>query len=100
MKIDHNLSAIITGGASGLGAATAARLSAKGVRVAIFDSNAEAGQKMANEINGLFIQTDVSNAQSVAESLAQARAQNGQEHICINCAGIAPAAKTVSRGTA
>lgn len=98
MQITDQLSAVITGGASGLGAAVARKLASKGIKVALFDMNEEAGEALAAELGGVFCQTDVSNAESVASALEKARAANGQERICVNCAGIAPAAKTISRG--
>jgi NAD(P)-dependent dehydrogenase (short-subunit alcohol dehydrogenase family) len=100
MQITDQLSAVITGGASGLGAAVARKLASKGIKVALFDMNEEAGEPLAAELGGVFCQTDVSNAESVASALEKARAANGQERICVNCAGIAPAAKTISRGAA
>lgn len=100
MKSIDQMSAVITGGASGLGAAVAKLLASKGVKVALLDMNAEAGEALAAELGGVFCQTDVSDGKSVSDALAKSRAANGQERICVNCAGIAPAAKTVSRGAA
>lgn len=100
MQLNETISAIVTGGASGLGAATAHALASKGVKVAIFDLNEEAGTKLAAEIGGVFVSVDVSNPQSVTNGMAAARAKHGVERILVNCAGIAPAAKTVSRGAA
>lgn len=100
MKNTDKMSAVITGGASGLGAAVAKLLSTKGIKVALLDMNAEAGEALATELGGVFCQTDVSDQKSVTDALTKARDTNGQERICVNCAGIAPAAKTVSRGEA
>ncbi len=100
MKSIEQLSAVITGGASGLGAAVATLLASKGAKVALLDMNAEAGEAKATELGGVFCQADVSDPASVAAALSKARATHGQERICVNCAGIAPAAKTVSRGAA
>ena len=100
MKNIDKMAAVITGGASGLGAAVATLLASKGVKVALLDMNVEAGEVKAAELGGVFCQTDVSDQASVAAALANARAAHGQERICVNCAGIAPAAKTVSRGAA
>lgn len=97
MKIIPGTAAVVTGGASGLGEATARRLAAEGAKVAIFDMNAERGPKVAAEIGGLFCQVDVTSDRSVAEGFAKARAAHGQERILVNCAGIATAAKTASR---
>ena len=100
MQISADSAAVISGGASGLGHATAKRLADAGARVAILDINEEAGQAAAKAIGGMFIATDVTDPQSVAQALDTARAAHGTERICVSCAGIAPAAKTVSRGAA
>lgn len=100
MKLDADLSAVVTGGASGLGAAVAAALRVKGIKVALLDRDVEKGTRLAAQIDATFCETDVTDARSVAAALTQARAINGQERICVNCAGLAPAAKTVSRGQA
>lgn len=100
MKLDTSLSAVVTGAASGLGAAVVRALRAEGVRVAIFDVNAAAGQALAAETGAHFRNVDVTSDASVAEGLAAARAQHGQERILVNCAGIAPAAKTAGRDKA
>ncbi len=97
MKLDASISAVITGGASGLGAATARRLAAAGVKVAQFELNAEAGQALAAQLGGVFCQVDVTNEASVDAGFAQARAANGQERILVNCAGTGNAIKTASR---
>ncbi|MGI9350854.1 MAG: SDR family NAD(P)-dependent oxidoreductase [Rhizobiaceae bacterium] len=97
MKLDDKLSAVVTGGGSGLGEGTARALAARGVKVAIFDVNEEGGQGVASDIGGVFAKVDVSDPQSVAAGLESSRSAIGQESICVNCAGIAPAAKTVDR---
>ena len=97
MELNDTLAAVVTGGGSGLGESTARALAAKGVKVAIFDVNEEGGKRVASEIGGVFAKVDVSDSASVAAGLEVARAANGQEQICVNCAGIAPAAKTVDR---
>jgi NAD(P)-dependent dehydrogenase (short-subunit alcohol dehydrogenase family) len=89
--------AIVTGGASGLGAATARALAAKGVKVAIFDLNAAAGEAIAHEIGGTFCAANITQDASVGDAFAQARAAHGQERILVNCAGIGSAFKTASR---
>ena len=100
MKLDASISAVITGGASGLGAATARRLAAQGVKVALFDLNAEVGQALAKELGGVFCQVDVTNEAQVDEGFAKARAAVGQERILVNCAGIGGAVKTAGRDKA
>ena len=97
MKIDGSISAIVTGGASGLGEATARRLAGAGAKVAIFDMDADRGEKVAGEIRGLFCSVDVTSEESIDAGLAKAREAHGQERICVNCAGIAIGQKTASR---
>ena len=87
MKLDSNIAAVVTGGASGLGEATARALAAKGVKVAIFDRDAERGEKVAAEIGGVFAQVDVTSDEAVDAGFAKAREAHGQERICVNCAG-------------
>ncbi|MBA5776407.1 SDR family NAD(P)-dependent oxidoreductase [Stappia sp. F7233] len=98
MKLGDQIAAVVTGGASGLGEATARRLAAAGVRVTIFDMSVEKGEAVARDIGGLFIAVDVSSEESVVKGLEAARARHGVERILVNCAGIAPAARTTSRG--
>lgn len=97
MQLNSGVSAVVTGGASGLGAATARALAKEGVKVAIFDLTEEKGEAVAKEIGGVFCKVNVTNDQSVDEGFAKARAANGQERILINCAGAGNATKTVSR---
>lgn len=97
MNLDSSIAAVVTGAASGLGAATARALAAKGVKVAIFDLNAEAGEALAKEIGGVFCEVNVTDDASVDAGFARARAAHGQERVLVNCAGIAPGAKTVGR---
>src|SRR5437764_13590747 len=97
MKLDSNIAAVVTGGASGLGEATARALAARGVKVAIFDRDADKGARVAAEIGGVFAPVDVTSDEAVAAGFAEARAAHGQERICVNCAGVANAAKPVGR---
>jgi NAD(P)-dependent dehydrogenase (short-subunit alcohol dehydrogenase family) len=97
MKLDSTISAVITGGASGLGAATARALAAKGVKVAIFDLQVEKGEAVAAEIGGVFCEVNVTSDESVDAGFEKARAANGQERILVNCAGTGSAMKTASR---
>ena len=97
MKLDSSISAVITGAASGLGEATARALAAQGVRVAIFDMNAERGEAVAKEIGGVFCKVNVTSEEDVDAGFAKARAANGQERIMINCAGTGNAIKTAGR---
>lgn len=89
--------AVVTGGASGLGAATARALAAQGVKVAIFDLNEEAGEAVAKEIGGVFCKVNVTDEASVDAGFEKARAAHGQERIMINCAGTGNAFKTAWR---
>ena len=97
MKLDSTVSAVITGGASGLGAATARKLAESGVKVALFDLNDEKGEALAKELGGVFADVDVTKEDEVDAGFAKARAAIGQERILINCAGTGEAIKTASR---
>ncbi len=97
MKLDSNISAVITGGASGLGAATARALAANGVKVALFDLNEEKGEALAQELGGVFCNVNVTDDASVDAGFAKSREAIGQERILVNCAGTGNAIKTVSR---
>ena len=98
MKIDKHTRAVVTGGASGLGAAVAEALARKGARVSIFDVDASLGESRAEALGSLFCKVDVSDPASVAQGFAEARRHFGQERLVVSCAGIAPAARTVGRG--
>ena len=93
----RDVAAIVTGGASGLGGATASMLAAHGARVAIFDLNEEQGPRKAQELGGAFFRVDVADAQSVKDGLEAAAQAHGTARILVNCAGVAPAIKTVGR---
>ena len=89
--------AIVTGGASGLGAATARALAAGGARVTILDRDDSKGTAVAAEIGGTFRRTDVTDPVSVAQALKDAEGLHGAARIVVNCAGIGPPAKVVNR---
>ncbi|WIW90761.1 SDR family NAD(P)-dependent oxidoreductase (plasmid) [Sphingobium sp. V4] len=91
------LAAIVTGGASGLGKATAQMLAANGAKVTIFDLNEEAGKSVAAEIGGVHVAVNVADDASVAAGLDAAEQAHGVPRILVNCAGIAPAVKTVGK---
>jgi NAD(P)-dependent dehydrogenase (short-subunit alcohol dehydrogenase family) len=97
MKLDGSVAAVVTGGASGLGRATALALAGRGAKVAIFDLNAEAGEVFAAEIGATFCKVDVTSEAEVDAGFAKARAAHGQERVLVNCAGTGNAIKTVSR---
>ena len=92
-----NAAAIVTGGASGLGGAPAAMLAARGAKVALFDRDAAAGAAHATAIGGLFAQIDVTDDAAIDAALAEAEAAHGIARILVNCAGVAPAIKTVGK---
>jgi NAD(P)-dependent dehydrogenase (short-subunit alcohol dehydrogenase family) len=96
MKIDSSLSAVVTGGASGLGRATAEALAASGVKVAIFDINDALGEEVAASIGGLFVHVDITDEQSVLDGYAKARAAHGQERVCVHCAMTSRRGKTLA----
>ena len=97
MKIDHSIAAVVTGGASGLGEASARALAAQGAKVALFDLNEERGARVAAEIGGIFCKVDVSDEASVDAGFAKAREAHGQERVLVCCAGIGTIGKTVRR---
>ena len=98
MKEINGIAAIVTGGASGLGAATARMLAEAGAKVAIFDMNEAGGMAQAEEIGGTFFKVDVTNEESVRLAIAEAEVENGIARILVSCAGIATGAKTVGKG--
>jgi NAD(P)-dependent dehydrogenase (short-subunit alcohol dehydrogenase family) len=97
MKLSSDISAVITGGASGLGAATARRLAKQGVKVALFDLNEAQGEALAKELGGVFCKVDVTSEEQVDAAFAKARAAIGQERVLVNCAGTGNAIKTAGR---
>lgn len=97
MQLDSSVAAVVTGGASGLGEATARLLATKGVKVSLFDLNAERGQAVATDIGGQFFAVNVTSDESVDAGFSKARAAHGQERILVNCAGVGNAIKTAFR---
>lgn len=96
MKLDPNTAAVVTGGASGLGRATAEALAAAGVKVTIFDINDALGEEVAQSIGGLFVHVDITDEQSVLDGYAKARAAHGQERVCVHCAMTSRRGKTLA----
>lgn len=92
-----NCAAIVTGGASGMGRATAIKLSQMGAKVALFDLNKEAAEKVAAEINGYAVACDVTQPESVEAAILAAQKQHGTARICINCAGIVHGRRMVNQ---
>jgi NAD(P)-dependent dehydrogenase (short-subunit alcohol dehydrogenase family) len=93
----NGVAAIVTGAASGLGEATARALASRGARVAVFDRDVVRGKQVAGELDGIFCEVDVTSDEKVKAAFDAARAAHGQERVLVNCAGVANAAKTVSR---
>ena len=89
--------AIVTGGGSGLGGATARMLAAAGAKVAIFDVNQQAAAEVATDINGLAVQCDVADSASTEAAIAKAAAAHGPARILINCAGIGTAKRIIGK---
>lgn len=89
--------AIVTGGASGLGAACARTLAAAGARVAILDVNDKAAAEVAADIKGIAVHCDVADGASAEDAIRQAAAGHGPARILVNCAGVGPAKRIVGR---
>ena len=96
MKLDSTTAAIVTGGASGLGRATAEAFAAAGIKVAIFDVNTEGGEEVASAIGGLFCEVDITSEDSVVAGFACARSSHGQERIAVHCAMTSRRGKTLA----
>ena len=96
----QNSVAVITGGGSGLGEATARALSAKGAKVAVLDLSKSNGAAIAEELGATatFLEADVTNDDQLAAAIAQAAERLGAIHVAVNCAGIATAGKTLGKG--
>jgi NAD(P)-dependent dehydrogenase (short-subunit alcohol dehydrogenase family) len=95
MQIDSSIAAIVTGGASGLGRASAIALAAAGVKVAIFDISEEPGEALASEIGGTFCNVNIMDEASVQAGFDKARVANGQERVVVHCAMVAAGGKTI-----
>ena len=97
MQIGANTPALITGGASGLGEATARALAARGARVAIVDRDSNRGPGVAEELGGIFAECDVTSDDSVDAAIAKAIDAHGAPRIVVNCAGVGTPARTIGR---
>ena len=95
MKLEAGMAAIVTGGASGLGRASAKALADAGLKVAIFDINDEAGEEHAAAIGGTFHHVDIMDEESAEAGFAAARAANGQERVLVHCAMASKRGKTI-----
>src|ERR1700682_4402146 len=89
--------ALVTGGGSGLGAATAAALAKAGAKVSLLDVNENTMKEVAAKIGALAVKCDVSDADAAAKAVTEARAKHGAARILVNCAGIGPAKRIVGR---
>jgi NAD(P)-dependent dehydrogenase (short-subunit alcohol dehydrogenase family) len=96
MIIDSSVAAVVTGGASGLGRATAEALAAAGAKVALFDINEAKGEEVAKAIGGLFCKVDITSEDSVVAGFAKARAAHGQERVLVHCAMTSRRGKTLA----
>ena len=96
MKFDSTTAAVVTGGASGLGRASAEALAAAGLKVAVFDLNEEGGEAVAAAIGGVFCKVDITSEEAVVAGFEKARAAHGQERVLVHCAQISKGGKTLS----
>lgn len=94
----QDVGALITGGASGLGAATAQMLAGQGAKVALLDLNADLGEKLAAELGGIFVKADVTKEDEVKAAIETAHSKVGPLRILVNCAGTGFPMKTVAKG--
>lgn len=97
MRVGPDTPALVSGGASGLGAATARALAATGAKVALLDLDADKGEALAGELGGIFVRTDVTDPASVHDAVARSAEAHGPARIAVACAGIAPAARSIDR---
>ncbi len=95
MKLGSDIAAVVTGGASGLGRASAEALASEGLKVAIFDVNEAGGKAVAEAIGGVFCKVDITSEESVVAGFDAARAAHGQERVLVHCAQISKNSKTV-----
>lgn len=95
MKLEQGMAAVVTGGASGLGFASAKALAAEGLKPAIFDIDTEKGPGCAEEVGGTFHHVDITDEQSVEDGFAAARAAHGQERVTVHCAMTSRRGKTL-----
>lgn len=93
----RDVAAVVTGGASGLGAAAAEMLAGEGARVTILDLNEQVGEETAARIGGRFHAADVTDEEAVAAAFAEAEERHGVARVLVNCAGVAPAVRVVGK---
>jgi NAD(P)-dependent dehydrogenase (short-subunit alcohol dehydrogenase family) len=97
MRLGRDISAIVAGGANGLGAAAAEKLAAAGCRVAILDMYRAEGEALAQKIGGIYCHLEISSEITVDTAVDFAREEHGPERILVNCAGLALAQRAVWR---
>lgn len=97
MLITNDTAAVVTGGASGLGEASARALADAGLKVAIFDLNVEKGEAIAREIGGVFCAVNITDEDSVVAGFEKARAAHGQERVLVHCAQVSRGGKTIGK---
>ena len=93
----NGIAALVTGGGSGLGAATARHLAAAGAKVTCLDVNVDAAKAVAADIDGLGLKCDVTDAASSEAAIAEAQAAHGVGRIVVNCAGVGTPGKAVGK---
>lgn len=97
MKLTSNMLAVVTGGASGMGQATARAIAAQGCKVIVLDRNIKAAEQVAAGINGMAIECDVADSKQLEQVFSTIQELEGQLRVVVNCAGIAPAKRAVGR---
>ena len=97
MNVINNIAAIVTGGGSGLGKATAVALSNAGAKVTIIDCDEAAAKAVADDIGGIACFADVTDSDQVATAISVGEKHHGVAQICVNCAGIAPGKRIVGK---
>ena len=95
MKLEEGMAAVVSGGASGLGKASATALAEAGLKVAIFDVNSADGEAHASAIGGTFCHVDITDEESVVAGFARAREAHGQERVTVHCAMTSRRGKTL-----
>src|SRR3978361_658437 len=92
-----DVAVLITGGGSGLGAATARAMAAKGAKIGVIDQNKENAEKVAAEVKGVALHADVTDEEAIKAAIAKAEAAHGIARVLMNCAGIGGSQRTVGR---
>ena len=93
----NDVAVLITGGGSGLGAATARAMAAKGAKIGVIDQNKENAEKVAAEVKGVALHADVTDEEAIKAAIAKAEAAHGIARVLMNCAGIGGSQRTVGK---